>query len=262
MIVEFLGTSGAGKSTLIPVVTNLLRDDGLMAMSAPEAIHFHMRKTFVGRLVCFLAPSALRGSILWGVFSFFMLKFYIAKFAVTNPQLACHVVRLQWRRPIPWQHRWSILRLFFQMTGWHQFLKSRLQPTEVLVLDEGFAHRATHMFVSASEQPDAEQIAAYLKLLPRPDLVIRVQTPLDTCLARIHSRGQQPRLRALQPQDAVRFVTNQEEVANITSWYLENAGLEVLSIENDGDLTASAADLRHKLSEYLSRRSAMARRAC
>ena len=251
MIVEFLGTSGAGKSTLIPIVTKLLRDGGLMAMSATEAIHFYMRKTLVGRLVCFLMPQALQGPILWRVFSYFMLNFYIAKFTMDNPRLIGYVVRSQLHRPIPWRHRRLILRLFFQMAGWYQFLKCRLQPTESLIFDEGFAHRVTHMSVSEAEQPDADQIVAYLKLLPRSDLVIWVQAPLGTCLARIYARGLQVRLRGLEAQDVERFMANAEQVVNIASGYLKAANWQVIEVENEGDLEGCCAELSRNLAKYL-----------
>jgi thymidylate kinase len=251
MIVEFLGTSGAGKSTLVPIVMKLLRDDGLTAMSATEAIHFYMRKTCIGRLVCFLMPQALQGPILWSVFSYLILKFYIAKFAIKNPRLMGYVVRSQLSRPIPWRHRWLVLRLFFRMAGWHQFLKRRLQPTEVLIFDEGFTHRATHMFASELERPNPDQVAAYLKRIPRLDLIIWVQAPLDTCLARICARGLQARLYGLATPQVAQFLTNAEQAVNIAARYLTDIGCQVIQVENKGDLATSTGELRCKLSEHL-----------
>jgi thymidylate kinase len=254
MIVEFLGTSGAGKSTLIPILIKLLHDDGLTAMSATEAIHFYMRKTWVGRLVCFLMPQALQGPILWRVFSYFILKLYIGKFATRHPKLIHYVVRSQLHRSAPWRHRWLILRLFFQMAGWHQFLECRLRPTEALILDEGFVHRATHMFASESEQPNPVHVLAYLQQLPRLDLVIWVQAPLDICLARIYARGLQTRLRGLSALEVTQFLTNAERVVNIAAEYLNDIGCQVIQVENEGDLTTSTGRLRCKLSEHLAHR--------
>jgi len=251
MIIEFLGTSGVGKSTLIPVLIEFLRDDGLPAMTAIEAIHFYMRKTCVGRLVCCLMPPALQGPILWRVFSWFILKFSIAKFAMENPRLTSYVVESQLHRPIPRRHRWLILRLFFQMAGWYQFLKYRLQQNEALILDEGFVHRATHMFVSESEPLYAEQIVSYLKWIPRSDLVIWVQAPLDTCLARIHSRGIQARLRNLGTSDVTRLLANAEQVVSIAAQYLSDTGYNIIQVENNSDLTTSTGELRRQLSKRL-----------
>jgi thymidylate kinase len=252
MIFEFLGNSGAGKSTLIPILSRFLQDNGFTAMSTTQAIHHYMRKTYLGRVICYLAPPTLQGPILWRVFAHFIRKLYFVGFAVRNPRLVHYVVTSQLRRPIPWQHRRLILRLFFHMTGSYRFLKSRVRPDEILILDEGFVHRATHMFVSESEQPTPQQIVAYLKLLPSSDLVIWVQTPLDVCLARIQARGLQMRLRNLKAQDVAQFMTNVEQVVNITSQHLKTAGFQVIEVQNDGDLEACAAELQHSVRQFLS----------
>lgn len=250
MIVEFLGNSGSGKSTLIPILIRLLRDEGLMAMSMTEAIHDDMRKTYLGRIIGSLAPQAWQGPILWRVFSHVNSRLCTAKFALQNPRLMRYVIMSQLRRPIPWQHRRLILRLFFQMVGGYHFLKSRVQPNQILIFDEAFVHRVVHMFVSESEPIKPDQVLEYLKLLPRSDLVILVQSPLDVCLARIHARGLQVRLRDLEAPDIERFMMNAEQGVAIASKYLKEANWEIIEVENDGDLDVCTAELRRSLAEY------------
>jgi thymidylate kinase len=259
MIIEFLGNSGAGKSTLIPAVAGLLRDDGLVAMPVTEAIHCYMRKTGVGRLVCFLAPRAWQGPILWRVFSYGLSRLHAARFTMQNLRLVRYVVTTQRRRPIPGQHRRLILRLFFRMIGSYHFLRSRVQPGEVLLIDEGFVHRVVHMFVSASERPAPDQVAAYLKLLPRSDLVVWVQAPLDVCQARISARGLQVRLRGLEAHEVVQFLENAQQVVSIAAQYLKGMGWDVVAVDNGGAPAAAAADLHRSLGQYLSRAALLGR---
>lgn len=251
MIVEFLGNSGAGKTTLIPGLIEFLQGRGLTAMSVTEAIHCYMRNTPLGRVVCLFTPQALRRPALWRVFSYVTLKLHIVGFTVQNPRLVYYVVASQLRRPIPWRHRRLILRLFLRMAGTYQFLRSRARPDEILVFDEGFAHRAVHLFVSESEQPDPEQIIAYLRLLPRSDLVVWVRASLDACLARIFARGLQVRLRGLETREVVRFVRNADQVVNVVSRYLEDSGWEIVRVENDGDPAMSAAELQRSVARIL-----------
>ena len=163
MIVEFLGNSGAGKSTLIPILIQLLRDDGLTAISVTEAIHHYMRQTLLGRALCRLMPKSLQGPILWRVFSYVTRNLYIAKFTIRHPQFVRYVLSSQLGRQIPWRHRWLILLLFFQMAGEYHFLKSHSRPNEIIIFDEGFVHRAVHMFVSVPEQINPDQVIEYLK---------------------------------------------------------------------------------------------------
>lgn len=252
MIVEFMGLSGSGKSTHIPILTRLLRDDGLVAMSVTEAIHHYMRKTHLGRFICALIPQAMQGSVLWCVFYYCLSQFYVAQFIIAHLKLVDRVVRLQFHRPIPLRHKWLLLRLFLEMAGRYQFLRSRPQPDEVLVFDEGFVHRSTHLFVSAAEQLDPDQIRAYLRLIPQADLIIRIQAPFNVCLTRIHARGLQTRLRKLSEQDINRFMANAEQVTNIVSQYLKNTGWHVIEVENQGDLSTSTVELHHAIRSYLS----------
>ena len=255
MIVEFLGNSGAGKTTLIPILIQLLRDNGLVAMSVTEAIHHYMRKTVLGRALCRLTPMALQGPILWRVFSYGISKLYIAQFTIRHPQLARYVLSSQLGRQIPWRHRWLILRLFFQMTGEFFFLKSRSRPNEIIIFDEGFVHRVVQTFVSESERPDPDQVVEYLKLLPQSDSVILVKTPLDVCLARVRVRGLQVRLRGLSAQDVAQFMANAERAVNVASQYLRDTGRTIIEIANNDDLDKCAAELRHDVAPYLSRRA-------
>jgi hypothetical protein len=122
-----------------------------------------------------------------------------------------------------------------------------MRPDEIIVFDEGFSHRVTHLYVSELEEPDPACIVEYLKLLPRIDLVILVKASLSTCVERIYTRGLTGRLSGKSRQDVNRFIASAEQVVNIASHYLKNTGREMIEIENSGDLKACAADLRNSL---------------
>jgi thymidylate kinase len=251
MIIEFLGNSGSGKSTLIPVLLQSLRDNGLVAMSVTEAIHFYMRKMWLGRAVCRLVPQAWQGPVLWRVFAYFISKIHLARFFLHRPRLVIYVLRSQLWRPIPWPHRHLILRLFLRMVGAYQFLTSQMQQDEIVVFDEGFAHRVVHMFASESEQLDSTRICEYLELIPRSDWVVWVQTPLDVCLERIYARGLQIRLRQLGPHSVRQFMQNVEQAIMIASRYLMDAGWQIIQVSNDGQPDVCAAAFRHTIMRFL-----------
>jgi thymidylate kinase len=257
MIIEFLGNTGAGKSTLVPILAQLLRDDDRLVMSVAEAVRYYTAKTLAGRIVCALAPVALRGPLLRRAFSWFISRLHLVQFVIDQPRLIGYVVRSQLRRSIPWRHRWLIVGLYLQMVSEYHFVSSRSQPGDVLILDEGFVHRAVHMFVSESEQLDPDRVRQYLELLPQPQLVIWVRAPLDICLARIYDRGLQVRLKSRAASDVERFVTNSERVVNIAAQYLRDAGWSVVEIANNSDLSLSAAELRHDVAPYFVRQASL-----
>lgn len=251
MIVESLGTSGSGKSALIPLLTQRLRGAGWQAMTVTEAIHFYMRQTWAGRLVCFLFPAWLQDRILWNVHYYTISYWYALHFAVNHHRLMRYVLRTQLGRPIRWSHRLLILRFYFQLIGLVEFFKRYAQPGQVIFLDEGFVHRAAHLFVSEVETLDPEQVAAYLRLLPPPDLVLWVRAPLDLCLSRIYARGAQVRLARLSACEARQFLSNAERVCQIAAEYGKTAGWTVIEVDNDDSLDACAAQLSQTVTPYL-----------
>lgn len=253
MIIEFLGNTGSGKSTLIPVLLECLRADGRTAMSVTEAIHTYARKTWWGRVICCFVPQTWQGPVLWRVFGFFFSKVHIVRFSIRYPGLVRFVIRSQLERSIPWKHRHLILSMFFRMLGQYAFLTFWAYQRDILVIDEGFVHRAVHLFVSESERIEPARVIDYLELLPQSDVIVWVETPLDVCLERVYARGLQVRLRRLQSCQVSQFMENAEQVIDVAARYLQSAGRQVVRITNQGDLNLSRAELQEKIVLPLSR---------
>jgi hypothetical protein len=113
--------------------------------------------------------------------------------------------------------------------------------------------------VSESERLDPDQIAVYLELLPRSDLVIWVRSPLDVCISRICARGLQVRLRGLAERDVARFMANAEQVVSIVSRHIRSAGWQVVEVKNSDDLATCVAELHRDVAQFLSPMTVAAR---
>jgi thymidylate kinase len=250
MIVEFLGSTGVGKSTLAPALVQAFRQEDATALSVTEGIHHYMTQTLLGRAVGVVVPQRLRHPIVWRSFVYVVRPWHVLEFAILRPRLVCHVLASQLRRPIPWHHKWLILRLFLGTTGEYQFLTSHARSDEVLIFDEGFVHRVLHMHVSEIESPDAVHIRQYLDLLPRPDVVVWVRAPLDACISRIVAKGLQSRLQRLSTEQIRRFVANAADVARIASLYLSEKNWTIVEIDNSGDRATAVADLQRKMAMH------------
>lgn len=221
-------------------------------MSVTEAILYHTSHTRLGQVICVLAPKNLKRPMLRRLFIYLISKLHLLQFSFQEPKLTRYVLGSQLRRRIPLYHRWLIIRLFFQMASEYHFLSSQSSCKDtVLIVDEGFVHRASHMFVSESERLDPDGIREYVELLPRSDLVIWVKTPQDICLDRIYTRGLQVRLRNLTAQDIHQFVENAQQVVTIVRQFLNEMGWPVVEIANDGDLVSSTAELCQSVELYL-----------
>lgn len=245
MFIEFSGAPGTGKTTLTPIVIQFLREQGLRALTIADAMPLYATRTPWGKIICATIPRPSRKSALWRIYSYSSFL-YGLKFAIKHYAFRRYVVKLQRGRPIPRHHQRLIRSYFDSMMADYQFLECHIQPDEILVLDEGFAHRVTHL-VSELEQPHPDNIMQYLKLAPKSDLVILVRAPVSTCVQRLCARGLRGRLSGKNQQEVGQFVANAEKAIDISARYLRYMGTEIIEVDNDGNLNACVASLNDRL---------------
>ncbi len=245
MIIEFIGAPGAGKTTLLPTAIEFLRERGMDARTIVEAARPYAQRTLFGEAVNRLAPPSLRQPLLWQVF--YWLSFLArGRFFLNNSRLLRQVLDSQRRRPA--EARRHALYWFFHLTGYYEFLRTHAWPDEALVLDEGFVHRVVQLNASDVEEPDPARIAAYVNLLPQPDLVIFLQAPWEVCEGRVRSRGVWAPLRHKSPPEISRYIANAHRVVNLTLGYIKSQDWTVIEVDNAGGTPALAqAELRQKL---------------
>lgn len=243
MIVEFVGVPGSGKSTLAPVARQILRDLGLQAMLVPEAGRRCLKRTSLGRLLCFVTPLRWQDRILWAVFRR-LVVLYRLPFAIKNKTLIRQVWGVALCRRLSWRDRRSTLGWFCRDASYYQFFQSRLRPDEALILDEGLVHRATSLYTSAAEAPNRFKIINYTELLPRSDLVIWVQSPLDLCALRVTTRGINKRYLG---KDLAPYIAHSAMTIELALQGIRSKGWDTVEIKNNGNLEACVTDLRSLL---------------
>jgi thymidylate kinase len=113
-----------------------------------------------------------------------------------------------------------------------------------LILDEGVIQRATTLYASPSEDPDALKIEQYIAQLPQADLAIWVKTSLDVCLARVVARGTKTRYVG---QELRSFIANSAKTLEIATRISKGLGWEIIQVNNDDTLAESTANLRNEL---------------
>ncbi len=121
------------------------------------------------------------------------------------------------------------------------------------MFDEGFVHRAVQMHASDIEEPKPAQIAAYVDLLPRPDLVIVPWAPSDLCEARVYSRGLWERFQHKSRSEVAAYIAHSYRIVSYTVEHIKRRGWSVVEVDNSGgDPAASAAELQMKLASIFS----------
>jgi thymidylate kinase len=134
--------------------------------------------------------------------------------------------------------------------GYFEFLRQHARPNEILLFDEGFNHRVVQLFTSSIEKPTQAQIAAYIDLLPQPDLLIFVQASTAVCEQRIYQRGLWQRARHKTPAEIAQFVRHAHEAVELATAYARHKRWLVLEVANDGqDLKAVQANLYQQLAQ-------------
>jgi Ser/Thr protein kinase RdoA (MazF antagonist) len=247
LIVEFVGTPGSGKTTLSIELVDLLKEHGIEAATVVGAAREHARRTLAGRLLGRVRPGRLRGLLLWQLF-YLLGVFHTLGFVREQPALIRQVLRGQLRSPIPIARRRHLLFWFFQLAGRYSFLATTSRAGEALVLDDGFLHRAVHLHASHVKEPDAEQVTAYVDLVPRPDLVVFTAADRKVCERRVRERGVWRHSRHLSTAELSRYVDRGEWVTRLTVQRARERGWTVVEIHNGGrGLDRVRCDLRRAL---------------
>ena len=232
MIVEFVGTPGVGKTTLATALVAMLDERGIAATDITGAARDHVRRTRPGHLIDRGAPPWARDLLLWQVF-YLLGVAHAVRFEVERPALARHAVRSQLRRGLPIRTRAHVLYWFVHLCGRYRFLTATSTENEALVLDDGFAQRAVHLFASPFHEPDAAQVRTYVDLRPAPDLLIVVLAGWQECERRVLERGVWPHARHLTSAQLSRYLEHAERVVDVATRRARERGWNISEISTE-----------------------------
>jgi thymidylate kinase len=192
MIVEIAGCSGSGKSTLLKEILRQCAERGLPVATAedvalpglPSAIRRHPT----------LQNLALD---LRGVRESITLRRDRDLLA-----FAMSVIRRDTDRAVT---ALSACRGVLRKLGVHSVLAREANGWKAVLVDEGTIHSAHYVLVHVNHPPRREDVEAFCRLVPMPDLVVHVAAPLETVLARTFARRDPP-LRRRSKEEMERFI--------------------------------------------------------
>ena len=243
MIVEMLGAPGAGKTTMVTAVEEGCRAAGRVPFTIERAARCFAARTVLGRVANRVLPDRFERRAQWVVYRL-ASGWHTLRFAVVHRRLTRYLLDSQRDRPAAAdaKHR-RVVYWYLRMMGSYGFLRSKAAPDEVIVIDEGFVHRAVQLHASAVESPAAAQIAEYVAVLPRPDVVVHVNASPVTCWRRVQARGAWVRLSHRSPAEIEGFVQHAHETVALVRVELDRQGWPVLEVDNDDEDPAEAATI-------------------
>jgi len=193
MVIEFVGCSGAGKTTYIEKTSKALAERGRTADSSTALIARATRTAWIRNLfwrnVCLnviLFPWLLLALRHHARFFFFGVRRIVreSSSAVSVLQRSLSQVR--------------------NMAG-NELLRRLRSAPEFILVDEGTIGGIHNVLVHLKQAPDSASIEAYSRLVPKPDLIIHIDTPVDVALRRTELRPDPP-LRFHTLSERLRFV--------------------------------------------------------
>jgi thymidylate kinase len=255
LVVELVGTPGSGKSTLALELVALLDDRGVDAATVVGAAREHAARTPAGGAIARLSSSSLRRAGLWQLFYLLGLV-HAFGFALDQPLPARRVVEEQLRRRIPVRQKAHTIFWFFQLAGRLRFLTETGTDREVIVVDDGFVHRSVHLHVSPLERADPARVAAYVDIIPPPDLLVWVDADHETCSQRVRERGIWRHSRHWGDRDLDQYLDHASRVVDAAVRRAREKGWNVVEIDNpDGSLPRVRRELGRALDERLPTRA-------
>lgn len=227
LIVELAGAPGSGKTSIGVAVEAGCRMAGLQPMWSAASGRVLAFRTPLGRFV----PSRLGGPLT----RLQRLRSAIAHLAL-HPSLVWIVGRAQLRRPAGAMVRErGVVRWFVANVGVTTLFRRWSRPGEILLVEEGYAHRVVQLFTSPVESADAEVVERYFDAIPRPDLLVFVRADVTSCLERVKSRGVWDRLAHLSDEELEAFVRHAHAASEFALQAACSRGWDVVEVDNVGD---------------------------
>jgi hypothetical protein len=181
LVVEFIGVTGVGKSTLIAAVAQSLSAQGLRVRDAEDAI--------LGRFGLALPRHPKARSVLTFLLSVPMFGRYCL--SSEGRALFRRALGSIWRGMGSARIGTSLLRNFIKRIGAHLLLEAIRDKIDcdLVIWDEGVVHAAHNLFVHAGTEPRREEIEAFGRMVPKPDLLVWVTAPTAQSIAVVSNRG-------------------------------------------------------------------------
>ena len=179
MIIEFVGTSGGGKSTLWRLVHEKLLQDRVNARLPLELL--------VGRRITELINNERIQNLI--------LDFCLLPWTLLSFILLPEFIRYCWRtmrRNAGLSATIIFFRNILRMIGIQVFLHRPYIKKRIVLVNEGTIHIAHKIFALGRQPISSAEIAEFLRLAPKPDMVVYVFADNAALIRRTLARRDKP----------------------------------------------------------------------
>lgn len=230
MQIEIIGCTGSGKSILVKGVLQYCHDQQIEATSGDEFVlklaHLHWIKGHYTRTIAIDVISIL--SVLLNAPKHAAFIYLILKILFESPT------------EVSWFVRLNILRNTIKKLGVYEIVLRFGSKSEIVLLDEGTLHTAHYLFVNLYSEPSGDDLSAFSRSVPLPDIVIYLKREESILVARTLLRGHK-RIPEKSPVLVERFIKRALEMFEIISSD-PNVQPKLLTVDEHNDITAPTSD--------------------
>jgi hypothetical protein len=241
-VVEFLGPPGAGKSSLLREIVGSLRATGSSASDLDTAALTAIRHNGKDSLAKAVAGIARSGSNpIWRrAYARSTDRFSaLTRFATANPQVLEAVLAAQRLRRDRDLHQGQTLSWVLNLMARIQLSHEAAEPSDWLLIDEGFCQRAIAIFGLGFNGEDQDLLRSYIATIPLPRFVIAVETPVSVCEARLDEGSWSERVQRLTGDERRAFLATAAGLAKIIAYEAEERGALVIRVDGTAPLAAN-----------------------
>src|SRR5437667_48948 len=241
LIAEITGCSGSGKSTLLAEILRECAARGLRVATAEDVLLPRLGRLILRHPTLQNVALDLRGAseVIRGRRPAEVLTF------------ASTVIR---RDTDSFATGLRAYRAVLRKVGIHSLLAREAASRHAVFVDEGTIHSAHNILVHVEHPARREEIEAFCRLVPMPDLVIHVTAPLETVLARTFARRNPP-LRGRSRDEMERFIRHGHSMFDQLMRH-EALSRNTLRVHCDDDDFGSYRRFAREIVERLAERSA------
>jgi hypothetical protein len=199
------------------------------------------RQVILSRKIKIPLPNSLQWFIWYVIISWHSLLF-----SLEHHRLLWLTFSSQLKRLISLKDRLWVLRRMLKLWGQYRCIQNSLTPDEVIIMDGGLLYFAVALFTSENESPNHKLVKNYINSIPKPNLLILVNTPIEVCIGRVLVRERElpRRLQQLTPKAIKAYITHQAEAVDVASSNALNCSWQILQTENHMPLPQVIKELR------------------
>jgi thymidylate kinase len=245
LCVEIMGLPGAGKSTFFKAAVEQWERSGIRVFHRENEpldrrlLSRYLEKNYPGscdrpvRRIRKYVQHALIGRVYRSART---ESAACRAFVFGHTEFVAWVLRLHVARAIPEQRKKYALGLYLDSFAHYEAARSVMEDRDVLLTDPGLIQRGIALLGYGTAEASQHDLHEYLRLAPRPDLVISVEAPRAVCLDRLKERDLPERLRGLSEAEAAVFLSTCHMYLSMAKKWLRERGIALIELEHNGPM--------------------------